>query len=89
MEPAVLLGAAGVLERDHPDLLFECGEGAWRVAGYSLSEVLDHLRGVGYSEFSVVGDRDFRPLAQPVPAFMSVLARSARRRRFDGLESPR
>jgi FkbM family methyltransferase len=86
MEPAVLRGATGVLQRDHPDLMFECSEGAWRIAGYSLNDVLDHLKDLGYSEFFAVGDRESKPLMQPVPQFMSVFARSPLRR---SVESPR
>lgn len=56
-EPAVLRGAASVLERDRPALLLEIEDRHLGRYGTSAAEVSDHLRGLGYAMSTWRGDR--------------------------------
>jgi FkbM family methyltransferase len=48
MEPAVLDGAKGVIEKFHPTMLIEVNTAALRMKGYSPADVYQRLRALGY-----------------------------------------
>lgn len=55
LEGAVLAGAAELLARDRPTLVFEYGLDYWSRAGYRLEDVLGDLRAAGYDSILVIG----------------------------------
>ncbi|HEX6488410.1 MAG TPA: FkbM family methyltransferase [Candidatus Dormibacteraeota bacterium] len=73
LEAAVLAGAAGVLERDRPDLAFEFTRDWWAATGGSLDQVLDRLRALGYRSRMVTW-RGLRPIPPSPPERMNVWA---------------
>lgn len=58
-------GAARILARDAPVVLFECE--ARHLSGHSMGDVFTHLQGLGY-EGSFYGPRGLRPLSEFDPA---------------------
>lgn len=62
LEPAVIEGGRGLIDRDHPALLFEYSKDYWSRAGFDLGEVLEGLRSMGYRHFSLVEDDRTYPL---------------------------
>jgi FkbM family methyltransferase len=74
-EGAVLAGARGLLERDHPALVFEYERGYWGQAGYTLDGVLSYLRDLRYDSFFSISGGGLQPVPKSPPAYMNILAR--------------
>jgi FkbM family methyltransferase len=74
IEPRVLAGAANLLRRDRPALIFEFTRDWWSAAGYQFEDVCAQLREYGYTAFCDLDNRG-DPIRQPLPNFMNVLAR--------------
>jgi FkbM family methyltransferase len=53
-EPRILRGAASLIQRDHPAILIEVNQGQLTACGSSDDELLDLLRGLGYSHIAAV-----------------------------------
>ncbi len=56
-ERNALRGAAGLIERDHPDIVIEANVVTCGNHGYSYQELLNFLEGHGYRVFRILADR--------------------------------
>lgn len=88
-EVPVLQGAAALLKRDRPILIFEYCREFWTDAGHQLSECLSILRECGYGDFFEVTDEGgLRELGRDVPPMINILALDGDgKRRLSGLVS--
>jgi FkbM family methyltransferase len=73
LEGGVLRGGHRLLERDKPIVIFEFTAEKWAASGYSLDQVLNELRSLGYRRFQVIADR-LEPLQMPLGDYANILA---------------
>jgi FkbM family methyltransferase len=73
-EAQVITGAAAVLARDRPSVIFEYVDWAWRNCGFSLDATLETMRSIGYEEFYVIRRNGLVALPNPMRTSGNILA---------------